>query len=128
MAVGGTLPARGRGWHDLRGQLNPLPVTNLEGGIVPQRALGSRRQAKLRGQLPGSPRDARELVFGNRVRPAQNIYGLGLHAVEVDEPHPERAVGLEQRREMRRVEPDGVSFDFPHDSAHALVAPSDGAR
>jgi hypothetical protein len=43
-------------------QGKPLPVTHLEGGIVPQRTLGGRRQAKLRGQLPEAPRDARELI------------------------------------------------------------------
>ena len=36
-------------------QGKPLPVTHLEGGIVPQRVLGGRRQAKLRGSCPRRP-------------------------------------------------------------------------
>jgi len=58
-AVGGRFGRRaagGRGrWRDdfrIFGQFKPFAVANLEGGIVPQRALGGWAQAKLRGQLP----------------------------------------------------------------------------
>ena len=47
-------------------------MAHLEGSIVPQRALGGRAQAKLRGQLPEAASDARELV-GSRARPAQVV-------------------------------------------------------
>jgi hypothetical protein len=122
---------RGRWRHDLSilgvGQSNPLPMAHLEGSIVPQRALGGRAQAKLRGQLPEAASDARELV-GSRARPAQVVDWRSPDAVQVHKPHEEGAVCVQKRREMRRVEPGCMLPDPPHDTAHALVALPDGLR
>jgi hypothetical protein len=72
----------GRGRHDLRvlGQLKPFPVTRLEGGIVPQRALSGWRKIKLGRELPEAASDAGQLVR-DRVGPAQVVYGFGLHGI-----------------------------------------------
>jgi hypothetical protein len=79
---------RGRGRHDLRvlGQLKPFPVTRLEGGIVPQRALCSWAQSR---------------------RVSWSVIAFG---------RPRRTVGVEQRGEVRLVEPGGMLPDLPHDS------------
>jgi hypothetical protein len=102
-------------------------MAHLEGSIVPQRALGGRAQAKLRGQLPEAASDARELV-GSRARPAQVVDWRSPDAVQVHKPHEEGAVCVQKRREMRRVEPGCMLPDLPHDTAHALIALPDGAR
>jgi hypothetical protein len=122
---------RGRGRHDLRvmgiGQIKPLPMTHLERGIVPQRALGARRQAKLRGELSEAAGYTNELICV-RARPAQVVDRLSPDAVQVHKPHEEGAVCVQKRREMRRVEPGCMLPDLPHDTAHAFVAPADSAR
>ena len=71
----------GRGRHDLRvlGQLKPFPVTRLEGGIVPQRALSGWRKTKLGRELPEAASDAGQLVR-DRVGPAQVVYGSAFTA------------------------------------------------
>ena len=52
---------------------------------------------------------------------------FGLNGIQVNESQKEDPVRIKQAREMGRVEPDGVLFDFPYDSADTLVALADGA-
>jgi hypothetical protein len=49
-------------------------------------------------------------------------HGLGLYAVEIDEAHPQCAVGVKKGGEMGCVEPGGMLPDLPHNPAHALIA------
>jgi hypothetical protein len=109
-----------------RRESNPLPMANLEGGVVPQRALGTRRKTKLRGELSEAAGYTNELICV-RARPAQVVYGFGPDAVQVHKPHEEGAVRIKQAREMRLVEPRRVLSDLPHDPADTLVALADGA-
>jgi hypothetical protein len=102
-------------------------VANLEGGIVPQRALGGRAQAKLRGELSEAAGYTNELICV-RARPAQVVDRLSPDAVQVHKPHEEGAVCVQKRREMRRVEPGGMFPDLPHDTTNPLIAPADGTR
>ena len=97
------------------------------GQHLPQRALGGRAQAKLRGQLPEAASDTREMV-GSRARPAQVVDWRSPDAVQVHKPHEEGAVCLQKRRERRPVEPGCMVPDLPQDTAHALVALPDGLR
>ena len=99
----------------------PRRVRGLDCGVVPQRPLARRREAKLRGQLPKTGRDTRELV-GDRVRPAQVVDRLGFNGMQVNESHEKCAVRVQKRPEMWLIEPGCVFLDPPHDSPDALVA------